>query len=43
MPFIMGGLGHGGRAHSPNEYATIEGMRLFERSVAAFLQRFAEK
>ncbi len=42
MPFVMGGLGHGGRAHSPNEYATLEGMRLFERSVAAFLQRFAE-
>jgi acetylornithine deacetylase/succinyl-diaminopimelate desuccinylase-like protein len=41
MPFVMGGLGHGGRAHSPNEYATIEGMRLFERSVAAFLERFA--
>ncbi len=43
IPFVMGGLGHGGRAHSPNEYAMIEGMRLFERSVAAFLQRFAEK
>lgn len=41
MPFVMGGLGHGGRAHSPNEYATIEGMRLFERSAAAFLERFA--
>jgi acetylornithine deacetylase/succinyl-diaminopimelate desuccinylase-like protein len=40
MPFVMGGLGHGGRAHSPNEYATVEGMRLFERSVASFLQRF---
>ncbi|MBM3470181.1 MAG: M20/M25/M40 family metallo-hydrolase [Armatimonadetes bacterium] len=42
MPFVMGGLGHGGRAHSPNEYATVEGMRLFERSVAAFLERFAK-
>ncbi len=42
MPFVMGGLGHGGRAHSPNEYATVEGMRLFERSVASFLERFAE-
>lgn len=41
MPFVMGGLGHGGRAHSPDEYATIEGMRLFERSVAAFLERLA--
>ncbi|MBI3998147.1 MAG: M20/M25/M40 family metallo-hydrolase [Armatimonadetes bacterium] len=42
MPFVMGGLGHGGRAHSPNEYATVTGLRLFERSVAGFLQRFGE-
>ncbi len=42
LPFVMGGLGHGGRAHSPNEYATVEGMRLFEWSVAMFLQRFSE-
>lgn len=41
LPFVMGGLGHGGRQHSPNEYARLEGMRLYERSVAAFLQRFA--
>jgi acetylornithine deacetylase/succinyl-diaminopimelate desuccinylase-like protein len=40
MPFVEGGLGHGGRAHSPNEYATIEGMKLFEKSVAAFLYEF---
>lgn len=41
QPFAMGGLGHGGRAHSPNEYATVEGMRLFARSVARFLEEFA--
>lgn len=41
QPFTMGGLGHGGRAHSPNEYATVEGMRLFEKSVAQFLYEFA--
>jgi acetylornithine deacetylase/succinyl-diaminopimelate desuccinylase-like protein len=41
QPFVMGGLGHGGRPHSPNEYATIDGMRLFERSVARFLYEFA--
>ena len=41
QPFAMGGLGHGGRAHSPNEFATLEGMRLFERSVARFLYEFA--
>lgn len=42
QPFVMGGLGHGGRPHSPNEYATVAGMRLFEHSVAAFLDAFAE-
>lgn len=42
QPVAMGGLGHGGRPHSPNEYATIEGMKLFERSVAKFIYEFAE-
>ncbi|MDR7542871.1 MAG: M20/M25/M40 family metallo-hydrolase [Armatimonadota bacterium] len=41
QPFAMGGLGHGGRPHSPNEYATVEGMVLFEKSVARFLEEFA--
>jgi len=41
QPFTMGGLGHGGRQHSPNEYATVEGMRLFEKSVVRFLYEFA--
>jgi acetylornithine deacetylase/succinyl-diaminopimelate desuccinylase-like protein len=41
QPFVMGGLGHGGRPHSPNEYATVDGMLLFERSVARFLYEFA--
>ncbi len=42
QPFATGGLGHGGRQHSSNEYATIAGMRLFEQSVARFLYAFAE-
>lgn len=37
MPISIGGPGHGGRAHSPDEYATIEGMRQFEKGVATFL------
>jgi acetylornithine deacetylase/succinyl-diaminopimelate desuccinylase-like protein len=41
MPLCIGGLGHGGRQHSPNEYATVEGMRLFEKSAAAFVMNFA--
>jgi len=42
MPFTMGGLGHGGRQHSPNEYATVEGIRLFEKSVVNFIHNFKE-
>lgn len=26
VPIAVGGLGHGGRAHSPNEYFVIEGV-----------------
>ena len=37
IPTAMGGLGHGARAHSPNEYVTLEGMKEYEKSVAAFL------
>lgn len=37
----MGGLGHGGRQHSPNEYATVEGMRAFEKSMVRFLHELA--
>ncbi len=37
IPTAMGGLGHGARAHSPNEYVTLEGMKAYEKSVAAFL------
>ena len=41
MQFAIGGLGHGGRQHSPNEYATVDGMRLYEKSAASFITRFA--
>lgn len=43
MPIAMGGLGHGGRQHSPNEYATVEGMRQFEKSAAAYVVHFANQ
>ena len=39
----LGGLGHGGRQHSPNDYATVAGMKLFERSVATFVVRLADR
>ena len=37
LPLAEGGLGHGGRPHSPDEYATVDGMRRFEASVLHFL------
>lgn len=40
IPIIIGGLGHGGRAHSPNEYAPVSGMKLYEKSVATYLYVF---
>jgi acetylornithine deacetylase/succinyl-diaminopimelate desuccinylase-like protein len=43
IPVAVGGLGHGGRQHSSNEYATVEGMRSFEKSAAAFVWQFGTK
>jgi acetylornithine deacetylase/succinyl-diaminopimelate desuccinylase-like protein len=37
LPLVSGGLGHGGRQHSPDEYMTVEGLRDFEKFVATFL------
>lgn len=37
LPIAVGGPGHGGRAHGPDEYATIEGMRRFEKAFVTFL------
>jgi acetylornithine deacetylase/succinyl-diaminopimelate desuccinylase-like protein len=42
LPLIMGGLGHGGRAHSPNEYAVVDQLRLFEQSMITFLNLYAQ-
>ena len=48
MPFVLGGLGHGARAHSPNEYAFLEsktgagGIIDFEMSIAKLLCKLAE-
>lgn len=43
IPVATGGLGHGGRQHTENEYATVEGMRLFEKSAVAFMLAFASQ
>jgi acetylornithine deacetylase/succinyl-diaminopimelate desuccinylase-like protein len=41
LPFVIGGLGHGSRAHSPNEYIVVEGLKDNEKSVATFLYEYA--
>ena len=43
IPFAFGGLGHGMLAHGPNEYITLEGLRLFQRSITSFLFEFAKE
>jgi acetylornithine deacetylase/succinyl-diaminopimelate desuccinylase-like protein len=42
VPYGGGGLGHGGGAHSPNEFAVVKGMKDFEKSVATVLMKYAE-
>jgi acetylornithine deacetylase/succinyl-diaminopimelate desuccinylase-like protein len=48
LPFIDGGLGHGGRAHAPDEYFVIdgndkvEGMAGCEKSFAMILDMYAK-
>ena len=50
LPFVYGGLGHAGRAHSPLEYAVIEsenpqvgGIIDFEKSFASFMYEYNQK
>ncbi len=47
LPFVIGGLGHGGRAHAPNEYIVVEeggptgGLATLEKSYVAILVNLA--
>jgi acetylornithine deacetylase/succinyl-diaminopimelate desuccinylase-like protein len=41
LPFASGGVGHAGRAHAADEYATIDGLRAHMRQSTTFLHRFA--
>jgi acetylornithine deacetylase/succinyl-diaminopimelate desuccinylase-like protein len=43
VPLAFGGIGSGGRAHSVNEYITVDGLRLFERGVASFLSKYGSE
>ena len=41
LPVCVGGMGTGGKAFHDNEYATVEGIRNFEKSAVEFLHAFA--
>lgn len=41
VKMTVGGLGHGGRQHNPNEFVLLEGMRAYTKSVALFIEEFA--
>lgn len=43
LPTAFGGLGHGGRSHSTNEYVTLEGFKKHEYGIASFLLEFGEE
>lgn len=42
LPVVSGGLGHGGRQHTVNEYMSIKGLVDFEKFVATFLYHVAD-
>jgi acetylornithine deacetylase/succinyl-diaminopimelate desuccinylase-like protein len=42
IPVAMGGLGHGGRVHSPNEYATVQGLKESQQWIAAYFLNLAD-
>ena len=42
VPWGYTGLGFGGKAHSPNEFCTVKGMKDFEKSVATIFHKFRE-
>ena len=42
VPWGGSGLGHGGNAHSPNEFAVVKGMKDFEKSVVTTFWKFVE-
>jgi acetylornithine deacetylase/succinyl-diaminopimelate desuccinylase-like protein len=42
VPWGGVGLGHGGNAHSPNEFAVVKGMRDYEKSIITVFHKYAE-
>lgn len=42
IPVAFGGLGHGSRQHTPNEYAIVEGMKELEKSCVLFFKNVSK-
>jgi len=48
LPFVIGGIGHGARAHAPNEYLVVDeggptgGLRTLEKSYVAILDNLSK-
>ncbi len=42
IPWGSAGLGRGGRAHSPNEFAVVDSMKRFEKSVITVFWKYKE-
>ena len=42
IPYVTGGMGHGSRQHSSNEYCTVKGVLDFEKSMIYYLTLFPE-
>jgi len=42
IPHCGTGLGFGGNAHAPNEFAVVKGMKAFEKSVVTIFWKFEE-
>jgi len=43
IPYVTGGMGHGARQHSSDEYCTVQGVLDFEKSMAIFLDRYCRR
>ena len=41
IPYVSGGLGQAGGSHTSDEYASVEGLKLFEKSIVTFLYKLA--
>jgi len=43
LPWVASGLGHGSRAHAPNEYASVDGMKRFMAGEASLVYAAAKR